>query len=962
MSASPGRPNTGAPGRAERIQCHVISNTHWDREWKHSAARHQHMLVYVLDMVLDLLANEPGFDAFHLDSQTIPLLDYLEIRPEREADVRAQVESGRLAVGPWYCLPDEYCVSGESLIRNLLLGHRIARRFGKVCKSGYSPFSWGQISQMPQIYRGFGIDVMMFYRGVNTRVAPRSEFIWLGPDGSEIIASRLGARPRYNAWYVLQRPAYWGAKLDALNDFSLPWSCGHGLFHLASDDLATADYRLVHPQYGYDGSVIPDAARQALREQDADWSTPHRLWAIGHDASGPDAREVRMVADAADAVGDEADVFISDFERFQAALRASRRADWPTVTGEMRHSATAGSSSSLLGWILSARSYLKQDNFRTEQALIVQAEPLAVCARMLGAAYPRAFLDRAYALLLQNHAHDSIGGCGRDVVHDEIQARLRQVREICNCVTEQALMDIAGAVDLSGWHPEELALVVYNQLARPRTEVAPLTLDTPSDWTGFEIVDEQNRALTVQPVAEAAPFEETVYCPNDVFNFVTARRQAVRVELPDVPAMGYRMFRLRRVANAAAPAASARPSRALENEYLSVVINDNGTYDVTDKRTGRAFAGLGYFRDSGAAGNPWQHEAPPDDREYTTEDCRANITLVRAGALETVYRVAIDWALPESLTADGRTRSAVLRSFALVNTVTLRRGAPWVEIVTEFDNAVHDHYLRVCFPMRLAAETVQVQTPFDVVTRPIALPECGPGDEAPQAEQPMHAFVDMTDGIAGAALLNEGLKAYEACADAERTLNLTLLRGLKMRFFVPERFDHAELAGGSQCPGAQRFRYAFMPHPGDWERGGVWAAAEQFNAPLLAAQLSVTPHGHAPPARSFIELEPSSLTISAVKQSEQGPGWIVRLFNPLSEPVHGRLRLNAGRAPADATAFPRERVRRSFALPAGDTPSWKQAREVSLEEVAQRPLPLDDAGWVTVALPAKRIMTVEFLP
>ena len=141
-----------------RIQCHFISNTHWDREWRYSAQRTRYMLVCMLDMLFDIFQKEPGFKYFHLDSQTLPLQDYLEARPERADLVRNYVSMGRLQIGPWFCLPDEFCVGGESLLRNLLLGHRIARRFGQVSKTGYSPFSWGQISQIPQIYRGFGID------------------------------------------------------------------------------------------------------------------------------------------------------------------------------------------------------------------------------------------------------------------------------------------------------------------------------------------------------------------------------------------------------------------------------------------------------------------------------------------------------------------------------------------------------------------------------------------------------------------------------------------------------------------------------------------------------------------------------------------------------------------------------------------------------------------------------------
>ncbi|MCL2461231.1 MAG: alpha-mannosidase, partial [Defluviitaleaceae bacterium] len=103
-----------------KVDLHFISNTHWDREWRYSMQRTRHMLVEMLDMLFDIFEKEPEFKSFHMDSQSVPLTDYLEIRPEMEERVRKYVREGRFLVGPWFCLPDEYCVGGESLIRNLL--------------------------------------------------------------------------------------------------------------------------------------------------------------------------------------------------------------------------------------------------------------------------------------------------------------------------------------------------------------------------------------------------------------------------------------------------------------------------------------------------------------------------------------------------------------------------------------------------------------------------------------------------------------------------------------------------------------------------------------------------------------------------------------------------------------------------------------------------------------------------
>lgn len=949
-----------------RIRCHFVSNTHWDREWMYSAQRTRHMLVYMMDLLLDILAREPAYGPFHLDSQTLPLRDYIEIRPEREEEIRRHVKAKRLHVGPWYCLPDEFCVGGESLIRNLLLGHRIARHLGRVSKSGYSPFSWGQISQMPQIYRGFGIDVTTFYRGVNTLVAPESEFVWAGPDGTEIVVSRLAPRPRYNAWYILQRPAYWGAKLDALNDFELAWDAGHAPFRMIDEAHAALDYKLAHQRYGYDASAIPAAARQALEEQDDDWSTPHRLWSCGHDSSCPDLRELRMIADAADALQDRADVFASSMEAFEKEIRRHRSPRWPTVTGEMRHTYTKGSSSMLLGWILSARTWIKQDNFRTERELTRCAEPAAAFARFLGAPYPRPFLDAAYEWLVQNHAHDSIGGCACDAVSDDMRYRFRQAREIATCVLEEAMVSIAGSVAFGRAASDDAGLILLNTTPARRSEVVPLVLDTPAHWEpkGFEIVDAKGAAVPCQVVAAESPFQERVHNPNDVFCFVTAHRHHVRIETGAVPGMGYGSFHVRR---AQRPGGADRGSlragpRTMENEHVRVKINANGTFDVLHLETGRACRGLGFFRDSGAAGNPWQHVPPPQDGVFTTLKERAETAILHDGALECALRVQIPWRIPASLSSDRQRRSDDLAAFPIENTVTLRKGQRWVEVTTRLDNTAKDHYLRVSFPTRIDAGHVDVQSQFDVVRRPIARPAATEFDDEYQPEQPMNSFVDISDGEAGLAILNDGLKAYEAHDDPERTVSITLLRALRMRFFVPEKFDHPGHSDGSQCPGPHVFRYAILPHAGDWASAGVWQAAEEFTTPLLAAQVGITDHGREPRSRSFLEVRPERLHVSAVKRSENGRGWIVRLFNPFEEAIRGRVRLNGGLGPVQASQSPVERVQAEFALPRGSQRPWKRVREVSLEERPLRELTRTADGWVPIVITKKKILTLEFLP
>lgn len=948
-----------------KTQCHFISNTHWDREWRFSMQRTRHMLVYMMDMLLDIFEKEPNFKSFHLDSQTVPLQDYLEIRPEKKETLKQLIAAKKLLVGPWFCLPDEFSVSGESLVRNLLLGHRIAKDMGHVSKTGYSPFGWGQISQMPQIYKGFGINFSAFYRGVNTKSAPRSEYIWQGADGTQIVASRLAMRPRYNVWYVIQRPAYW--QQDDENNRIIPWSCGSGPFKFVGQRYRDFDAQYARPKYMYDATAIPDRARQAMQEQDGDWTTPHRFWSCGHDSSCPDIREVQMIKDCHQALKGEADVFHSTFEAFQKEILENVPDDLPVAQGEMRHYSDSKVTSPLFGWILSARMDVKIDNFKTERELMQYAEPLAVYASMLGSAYPQGFLDTAYNWLLQNHGHDSIGGCSRAIVSDDMLYRTRQCREICGCVAERALLDIAGTIDYTGYENEQLVLYVYNPAPFKRDEIVSVNLELPREVESgsFEIVDDRGQPANVETLGSEDSFQ-IVQSPNDTANMFLTKQYRANVELKDIPPAGYKLFFVRPVDKANTvpprPATMVTGINTMENEHLRVAIQPNGAMTLTDKNTGKVFERMGYFCDTAEVGDPWQHQDVEAKQDFTTINEKATVSLIRDGRLEAAFRVSLDWQLPECRTPDDKARSRHMKTVRISSTITLRKGQKWVDIVTDIDNTVEDHYLQVAFPSGISADTAFAQGQFDVLERSVKLPYSEDFREPPQSEQPMNSFIDITDGNNGLAILNEGMKAYEATDQDQPELRLTLLRSFPLRICVtPEMTDYSQVDKSSQCLGKYTFHYAVMPHKGNWEEANLWRAAEQFNLPLVVAQTAPTNNGTEPIRKSFLEISDERIAVSAMKRSENGAGWVVRLFNPASKTVKAKLRLNGGQANTPALSSPVERLQNEMALSGSSKRPWKTARIVNLEEVPQDELVLDSAGWCSVEMAPKKILTVEFI-
>jgi hypothetical protein len=153
-----------------------------------------------------------------------------------------------------------------------------------------------------------------------------------------------------------------------------------------------------------------------------------------------------------------------------------------------------------------------------------------------------------------------------------------------------------------------------------------------------------------------------------------------------------------------------------------------------------------------------------------------------------------------------------------------------------------------------------------------------------------------------------------------------------------------------------------MPHGGDWEKGRVWQASERFNLRFHAVQVEPTRHGKNPRALSFLELKQEGLHVSAVKRSEDGQGWVVRLFNPSPEGKKNALRLNRGFSSPAGTQSPVERVQAEFELPSKGGGPWSKVRLVSLEEKPEKDLDLDQEGWVAFEIGFKKILTLEFIP
>ncbi|HOT51894.1 MAG TPA: hypothetical protein PLI07_13010, partial [Candidatus Hydrogenedentes bacterium] len=404
--------------------------------------------------------------------------DYLEWRPEKRATVEKHVRSGRLIIGPWYSLPEEYIVNGESLVRNLVVGHRIAASLGKVCKMGYTPFSYGQTSQMPQIYNGFGIDTIIFYRGINT---PHSEFILEGPDGSRLLGMRFGCMSRFSYYIYVYRVLRYGSD-DVFARYD--WDRGSAPMRLASERYPREHYYVLDSEKKqWNDAPIREQLLKLVRDESEHFTTSHICCMQGFDSSNPDPMESEIIKLCRKLLP-EHDIKLSNLEDYMNAMR--KEVKNPTVlTGESRNPGSVGKWTHLCGDVISARIRLKQGNNRAETAVQRKAEPWSAIGSMVGGEYLKTALDHAWKYILDNHPHDTITGAGIDQMEKDSLFRYDQAAIIGDSLARRGMQAVQIQIDNSDLSPKDSVLTVFNPCPFPWGGVVSCYIDMP-DGMGYE--------------------------------------------------------------------------------------------------------------------------------------------------------------------------------------------------------------------------------------------------------------------------------------------------------------------------------------------------------------------------------------------------------------------------------------------------------------------------------------------
>lgn len=765
---------------------------------------------------------------FTLDGQLAAVDDYLEVRPETEGRIRRLVGTGRLRIGPWQILMDEFLASGESILRNLEHGLKRGEELGGAMPVGYLPDMFGHTAQMPQMLRHAGIEHAIVWRGVPAAI-DRHAFRWEAPDGSWVRAEYL-PDGYGNGAYLLDVPDRLAARVEVLHE---------GLRPFFGDEPLLAMYGTDHAE------PLPELIDVVERVNAAQEGYEIRLGTLSD-----------YLLDAVD--GD--------------AL--------PRWRGEMR----SGARANLLPGVVSTRIDLKAACARAERLLERYAEPLQA---LYGEGWPEPLLSLAWSRVIQNSAHDSICGCSVDAVSEQVLVRYAEAEQIGEALTAGALARVADGVPRGAlavlnpspstradlvelevpipepWPEVGLELPDGTRLATQETARAdPLlfTADLPAEripelwrrlhgrelfgrWLNGFSVDEDGGSprltLHVDEVADP-PFLDVDELKREVELAASAADATWRVRIVarprrtllarvTAPPLGWTAVRPADGSAEAEATVGVGADGVLRNGLVEVEVSDDGCFRLAGG--GVELSGAGRLVDGGDCGDSYNYGPPAEDQVVDVPDSVA-VAPRAQGPLRAEIAVTRTYGWPAALGESQEERAAATVQVPVTTTLELRAGEPFLRVRVSFENPCADHRLRFYVPLAAEAHGSAAEGQFAVVERALEV-EGGYG-EAALPTFPARGFVD----AGGVAVLLPHVLEYEVVDGRELALTILRATGLISRNRHPAREDPAgpEVPiPAAQCRRPWSVAFALYPHAGSWREAGVLEQMEAYQHPFVVA-------------------------------------------------------------------------------------------------------------------------------
>lgn len=626
--------------------------------------------------------------------------------PDEYKEILDRVRQGRWElVGGMWVEPDLNMPSGESLVRQLLVGQRYFKdKFGVVAKIGWNPDSFGYNWQLPQIYKRSGINYFVTQKMAwnDTTQLPLKLFWWESPDGSKVltyfphdyangidpvrIAGDVATAQRFNPGLNEMMHLYGvgdhgGGPTRAMLDNGVHWS---------------DDSNLVYPpvKWGTAQQFFSDIESRLDTKDSPVWN--YKTLATG-DTSLPTPPSGEI------AIPTWNDELYLEYHR-------------GVFTTQAKH----------------------KEEMRDAETEMLDAEKASSLAWLDGASYPDRPLTEAWKKVLFNQFHDLAAGSGIAAIYKDADRDYDVVDWTANDASMRAFHRIASEIDTST--TTGVPVMVWNPLAWTRTDLVRVRVQMPSaEPNGIAVVDAKGVPLPMQVLSQDAGTSS----------------YTLLVEAKDVPSMGYEVLH---VVPGTRPVASDLKANelTLENNLLRVVVNPR-TGCITslfDKRTNFetiAAGGCGNelvaFKDTPKDYDAWNIDAD-FDKVFTKLDKADSVKLIEHGPLRATIRVVRTWDKSK-----------------FVQDISLYAGLDRVDVANDIDWHETHILLKAAFPLAASSSEATFEIPYGTIERPTTRNN---KIEDAKFEVPALKWADLGNAEHGFSLINNSKYGYDSIGNVLR--------------------------------------------------------------------------------------------------------------------------------------------------------------------------------------------------
>ncbi len=832
----------------------IIPHTHWDREWYFTTSRSKIYSLNHFKEIFDVLEKNKDFKHFLLDAQVSIIDDYLEFHPEEEERIKKLVSEGKLIIGPWYTQTDQMVISGESIVRNLYYGIERAKYFGNYMKTGYMPDSFGQSAQMPQILNGFNICYNTFKRGISDNHYTKNEFYWESPDGSKVFNMYLD---RYGNF------VYFTSEEKSLNELI-----------------------------------------EKLKKETDRRSLIGTLTLYNGEDQRPIRKNLPIIIDKLNKLYLDSNFYISTID--EVMKRAENKGfNYDTIKGEM----TSGQFSRVHKSIYSTRADLKIKNNRNENYIVNICEPLSTISYKLGFSYENKVFEKAWKLMAENAAHDSIGMCNSDETNKNIEHRYDNVKSLMYNLNELKMREIG----MSIFQKDIFQFQIYNLLPYERSGVIRMEIFTP--YNEVEIYDTEER-IYESKIIKSEKLEERIKNkmkseigfnmednPRWIQENVQIYKTEILVYVKNLNALGYRTFFIRREKEKSKEENIIITSRnTIRNEILDVTVCENGSLLIKNNKEGIIEKGFLVFEDSGDDGDTYDYSEPYNDKIFTSEESKAKIFEIKNEGLINEIKYLLKINIPYDLKSREKGKEEILTE--LLVTLSLEKESPLLKVEIEIENKAIEHRMRVLFKTGIESKESIADQQFGIIRRPVYLSEVknwreNGWNEKPCTIEPMQSFVSLSNNKKNVTIITDCVREYQIIGKKYDTVALTLFRSVPEmgKSDLKDRPGRASgmanwLTSDAQLLKKLKFNFAIFISAGEFSAEKSANMAKDYLTPFQYYQAAEFKNvdlyflmnkpeiNNNPFNYSMTSFKNKNCILSTIKKAEKEESIIFRIYNP----------------------------------------------------------------------------------